>query len=166
MKEYLNRICPSCGGNTIMILSNGSEMCERCHFILPSSNYAHTSDSTSATSAAKYCVRCNTKLESFGDWWICPECNYGYKITTGDPPIELAEEYAEMAKKLIDTPLYIPSGETIGIASVQPQTLTITNCEKFKVQLKEIDLEFELEPDKLENIDTLIINGHKYVKEK
>jgi hypothetical protein len=49
---------------------------------------------------------------------------------------------------------------------LSPQTLTITNCEKFKVQLREIDIEFELDPNKLENIDTLIINGYKYRKEK
>ena len=64
------------------------------------------------------------------------------------------------------TPPYIPSGVGISKASVEPSTLTITNCEKFKVQLRELDIEFELEPDKLENIDTLIINGYKYVKEK
>ena len=51
-------------------------------------------------------------------------------------------------------------------ADLIPHTLTITNCEKFKVQLREIDVEFELNPDKLENVDTIIINGYKYVKEK
>ena len=44
--------------------------------------------------------------------------------------------------------------------------MTIANCEKFKVQLRELEVEFELDPYKLENIDTLIINGYKYVKER
>ena len=29
-----------------------------------------------------------------------------------------------------------------------------------------MEIEFELEPDKLKNIDTIIINGYKYVKEQ
>lgn len=64
------------------------------------------------------------------------------------------------------TPPYIPSGVGIIKASLEPCTLTITNCDTFKVHLRELDIEFELESDKLENIDTLIINGYKYVKEK
>jgi len=163
---YINKSCPVCGGYVI-VLDNGSEVCEKCHYILPSTNAAQMSDSTKSSSSDKYCVRCNTKLELLGDWWACPECGYGYRITPGDPP-ELTEEYIkEMAKKITDTPFYV-HGTAVGkaIGSLEPQTLTITNCEKFKVQLREIDVEFELEPDKLENIDTLIINGYKYVKEK
>jgi hypothetical protein len=128
------------------------------------------SDSTKASSSEKYCNRCNIKLEPFGDWWVCPECGYGYKITTGDPPELTEESIKEMTKKITCTPFYtrddnhaFTAGKVIG--SVEPKTLTISNCEKFKVQLREIDIEFELEPDKLENIETLIINGYKYVKE-
>ena len=65
------------------------------------------------------------------------------------------------------TPFHLPSSRTVSaVADLRPRTLTITNCEKFKVQLREIDIEFELDPDKLENIDIIIINGYKYVKEK
>jgi hypothetical protein len=65
------------------------------------------------------------------------------------------------------TPFHLPSGRAVSaVADLQPRTLTITNCEKFKVQLRELDIEFELEPDKLANIDTLIINGYKFIKEK
>lgn len=63
-------------------------------------------------------------------------------------------------------PACVYEGYIIAEHSMQPNTLTITNCEKFKVQLREIDIEFELDPDKLENVDVLIINGYKYVKEK
>lgn len=169
---YLNKNCPVCGGY-VVLLDNGYEICEKCHYVLPSSTHVQMSDSTKASSSEKYCDRCNIKLEPFGDWWVCPKCGYGYKITTGDPP-ELTEEYIkeikEMAEKITSTHFYTRDDNhafTVGkaISSVEPQTLTITNCEKFKVQLREIDIEFELEPDKLENIDTLIINGYKYVKE-
>lgn len=162
--RYLNKTCTVCGGY-VVLLDNGSEMCEKCHYTMPGSTQA--SESTSTTSLYKYCERCHTRLVQDGDWWVCPECGYGYRITTGDPP-ELTEEYIkEMAKKITDTPFRV-YGTAVGkaIGSIEPQTLTITNCEKFKVHLKEIDVEFELEPDKLENIDTLIINGYKYVKEK
>jgi ribosomal protein S27AE len=163
---YINKNCPVCGGY-VVLLDNGSEICEKCHYILPGSTQVQMSDSTKSSSSDKYCERCHTRLTQDGDWWICPECGYGYRITTGDPP-ELTEEYIkEMAKKITDTPFYVP-GTAIGkaIGSLEPQTLTITNCEKFKVQLREVDIEFELEPDKLENIDTIIINGYKYVKER
>lgn len=164
--RYLNKNCPVCGG-VVILLDNGTEMCERCPYILSGSTQAQMSDSSKSSSSDKYCERCHTRLTQDGDWWICPECGYGYRITTGDPP-ELTEEYIkEMAKKIAATPLYF-SDTAVGkaIGSLEPQTLTITNCEKFRVQLREIDVEFELEPDKLENIDTLIINGYKYVKEK
>ena len=47
---------------------------------------------------------------------------------------------------------------------LMPFTLQIdTNL--IKLRHKEMDIEFDLEPGKLENIDTIIINGHKYVKE-
>lgn len=157
--QYVNKKCLVCGGY-VAINALGHEMCENCRYVLPQSNFA------TCTSADKYCERCNTKLEPLDDWLACPKCGYGYNITTGDPP-ELTTEYIkELANKITDVSFFIPSGEAVGLASVPPQTLTITNCEKFRVQLREVDIEFELDPDKLENIDTLIINGYKYVKEK
>lgn len=161
--RYLNKTCPICGG-FVVLLDSGTEMCEKCHYTLPSSLQIQMYDSTRTSSLNKYCERCHTKLTQVGDWWVCPECNY--RITTGDPP-ELTEEYIkEMAKKVTDSSLYSSIAVGKAISDIEPLTLTITNCEKFKVQLREIDIEFELEPDKLENIDTLIINGYKYVKEK
>lgn len=163
--RYLNKTCPVCGG-FVVLLDSGSEICEKCHYILPGSAQVQMSDSNKASSSDKYCERCHTRLMQDGDWWVCPECGYGYRITTGDPP-ELTEEYIkEMAKKITDNHFYTGTAVGKAIGSLEPHTLTITNCEKFKVQFRELDMEFELEPDKLENIDTLIINGYKYVKEK
>jgi len=100
--QYPNKSCPVCGGN-VVLLTNGTEMCEKCHYELPGPNWVYSTAS---------------------------------------------HVYGKLEVDLI------------------PYTLTITNCEKFKVQLREIDVEFELNPDKLENVDTIIINGYKYVKEK
>jgi hypothetical protein len=66
--------------------------------------------------------------------------------------------------------LYIKS-DSIGTAwgrlnpDIIPHTLQIdTNL--IKLRHKEMELEFELESDKLKNIDTIILNGYKYIKEK
>lgn len=45
-------------------------------------------------------------------------------------------------------------------------TLTITNCSKIRLQHKETEIDFEFDTKKLENIDTIIINGFKYIKER
>lgn len=121
--------------------------------------------SNKISSLDTYCEKCHTKLIQDSDWWVCPECGCEYRIAAGDPS-ELTEEHLkEMAKNIAATPFYPDTAEGKIISFLEP-TLTITNCEKFKVQLREVDIEFELEPNKLENIDTLIINGYKYVKEK
>ena len=49
--------------------------------------------------------------------------------------------------------------------NLEPTTLEIKNCEKIKLHHKEIDIDFELPKKVLENIDTITINGIKYVKE-
>ncbi len=148
--QYVNKLCPVCKGYVI-INELGDEMCESCRYTLPT--YTHVE--TSVPSTSETCKRCGTILEHDGDWKVCPRCHYGSIITAGDPP-----EY----------PYWKADGEAHAWGKLDPdlspQTLTITNCDKFKVQLREIDIEFELDPDKLENIDTLIINGYKYRKEK
>ena len=54
----------------------------------------------------------------------------------------------------------------VGKIDMQPNTLTITNCETIKMHHKEMDVDLAFDTDKLENIDTIVINGYKYVKEK
>jgi hypothetical protein len=56
-------------------------------------------------------------------------------------------------------------GCAVGSADVEPMTLHIdTNL--IKLSHKEFEIDFDLNPDRLENIDTIIINGYKYVKLK
>lgn len=56
-------------------------------------------------------------------------------------------------------------GLAVSSLDVEPYTLHIdTNL--IKLHHKELEVEFELDPNKLKNIDTIIINGYKYVKLK
>ena len=66
-------------------------------------------------------------------------------------------------------PLTVASHWAVGqINSEQPllNTLTITQCNSIRLQHKETEIDFEFDTKKLENIDTIIINGFKYIKEK
>ena len=57
------------------------------------------------------------------------------------------------------------TGLAVGSVDVEPMTLHIdTNL--IKLSHKEFEIDFDLNPDKLKNIDTIIINGYKYVKLK
>ena len=48
---------------------------------------------------------------------------------------------------------------------IQPMTLHI-DTDMIKLSHKELGIDFELKPDKLKNIDTIIINGYTYIKSK
>ena len=56
-------------------------------------------------------------------------------------------------------------GCAVGSAEISPMTLHI-DANLIKLSHKEFEIDFDLNPDKLENIDTIIINGYKYVKPK
>jgi hypothetical protein len=71
-------------------------------------------------------------------------------VTMGTYPIE-AGNWA-VGKLITDQPLH--------------NTLTITNCNKIRLQHKETEINFEFDTKKLENIDAIIINGFKYIKER
>ena len=151
MSQYINKTCPACGGYVIS-LPNGTELCKKCHYVLPDTNYA-----TSTTSSGRaLCPRCGTPLNKNGNWKECPNCHYGYLLYDGDPPQDLVD-------------IYIKSDGT-GFAygkldpTLTPQTLQI-DTKLIMLKHKEMDLELELDPSKLENIDVIIINGYRYIKE-
>ena len=57
------------------------------------------------------------------------------------------------------------TGYAVGSADINPMTLHIdTNL--IKLSHRELEIDFELDHKKLENIDTIIINGYKYIKPK
>lgn len=156
--QYVNKNCPVCGGY-VVLLTSGTEICEKCHYVLPNSNWL---ESTSATSGEKTCKVCGQTMarNTVGLYaWTCPKCGYHYELTTGDPPQDICT-------------MCLPADNSWGVSTIkspdplEPFTVEIGNCKCIKLGHKELDIEFELEPDKLENINTLIINGHKYVKEK
>lgn len=162
MIQHLNKNCPICGGY-VVLLTNGTEMCEKCHYVLPGSNWVY---SNTTTSAVKYCPLCNTplKMEMGNHCWECPNCGYGYIDYIGDLP-----ETKQFSDEVM---LHIPCDNVWGvgkISSVDPvalNTLTIERCEKIKLHQKEMDIDFEFDAKKLENIDTIIINGHKFIRDK
>lgn len=153
MSYYINKICPICHNDKVELSELGTEICTQCRYVIPGPTYA----TNSTSSAERYCVNCHTKLEQNGSWWECPNCHYGHLDYIGDPPQDISE-------------LYIKS-DGVGIAwgrfnpDLIPHTLQI-DTELIRLRHKEMELEFELEPDKLANIDTIVINGYKYVKEK
>lgn len=50
--------------------------------------------------------------------------------------------------------------------NLEPRTIVIGNCEKIKLHHKELDIDFEFPAKVFESIDTITINGVKYLKEK
>jgi hypothetical protein len=151
MIQPVNKICPICGGY-VYINTIGTEICQSCNYVLPSSNFATSEYSYNSTNSnERYCPICNKKLNQDGSWWRCPECKYGQIDYIGDHP----DQTFTSADSVIKAP-----------DPLEPFTLEINNCKCIKLGHKELDIEFTLEPDKLKNVDTLIINGYKYIKEK
>lgn len=161
ISQPLNKNCPVCGGY-VYVTDIGAEICQSCGYVIPLATFATTSTDYShntAGSAYKYCNNCKTKMEKFGDtdWWECPNCHYGYMDYIGDPPKDN---------------LFIPCDNAWGVGyahgSLEPDpfTVEIGNCKTIKLGHKELDINFEFDAKKIENIDTIIINGHKFVRER
>lgn len=158
MPQYVNKRCPVCGGY-VLLSSGGVESCQDCYYVLTGADWLN---STSATSGEQICNICGQAMvrNTVGLYaWTCPKCGYHYELTTGDPPQDIWT-------------ICLPADNSLGVSTIkspdplEPFTVEIGNCKCIKLGHKELDIEFELEPDKLENIDTIIINGYKYVKEK
>ena len=57
------------------------------------------------------------------------------------------------------------TGLAVGKLDIEPCTLQI-DTSLIRLCHKELEIAFELQPDKLKNVDTVIINGYKYIKVK
>jgi hypothetical protein len=57
------------------------------------------------------------------------------------------------------------TGLAVGKLDIEPRTLQI-DTSLIRLCHKELEIAFELQPDKLKNVDTVIINGYKYIKVK
>ena len=189
LSKLSNIQCPYCGQHKVEVITAIDPMsfnyhevtktiCTFCGKVIEPTEkvtYSNSSDHayTSAGSAYKYCTNCNTKMEPLGDsgWWSCPKCGYGYREFIGDPK-QFSDEDIEISKKIFEGKLHTPCDNVWGVGKILPNdlteqnTLTITNCEKIKMHHKEIAIDFEFDIPKIENINTIIINGHKFVREK
>ena len=118
---------------------------------------------TSTSRAYKYCQNCNTKMEELGEWWYCPKCGYGHMDYIGDSPQQIEIPTTIMAKGWNEA--IFPTATAIGKQNADPDTLIIERCSKLQVEHNGIEIEFPLDNNILKSIDTIEINGFKYVKE-
>jgi hypothetical protein len=105
------------------------------------------------------CPVCGGRLKEYIDMVVCENCTYNELRTEKYPPSVTMEQIKNLYEgHLVNT-------EVFGSWDIQPNTLQI-NCELIKITHKELDIEFEFNTKKLENIDTIEINGHRFVREK
>lgn len=139
--------------------------------------YSNSTDGSyiNTTSNDKYCQNCNTKMEHLNShgWWVCPKCGYGYMDYIGDLPKELSDEEVEMSKNIFDGTLHIPCDNTWGVAvgtinteDLMSNTLQFDRCERIIFRDKTLDFQFEIPEERYKDIDIIIVNGHKFVREK
>ena len=189
LNKQLNMQCPYCGQHQVEVITEIDPMsfnyheltktvCMFCGKVIEPSEsvtYSNSTDSsyTTTSSAYKYCDMCNTKMEKLGDtdWWMCPNCHYGHMDYIGDPPkeIQLTEEEIEMSKQLWEKPFFIKGNESkfaIGSAKNLSNTIQFDRCERIIFRDKTLDFQFEILEELYKDIDTIIVNGHKFVRDK
>ena len=160
LNKQLDMACPYCGQHRVELITEIDPMsfnyheltktvCMFCGKVIEPSEsitYSNSTGSsyTTAGSAYKYCDNCSTKMEPFGDngWWYCPKCGYGHMDYIGDLPEELSDEEIESFKKLY----------------VEKFTFPYDNIRDSNV--------VEINDERYKDIDTIIVNGHKFVREK
>ena len=125
-----------------------------------------------ATSTEKYCDTCNIKMIPFGNsgWWTCPVCGYGHMYYPEDLPkrVQLTEEEMRKSKQLWGTSFFIKNDNTtfvIGNIEDLKNTIQIDRCKRIVFRDKTLDFVFELPDLYYKDIDTIIINGHKFIRE-
>lgn len=105
------------------------------------------------------CPVCGGKVRQYFDHNICECCHY----TLPDSNSMLYSNKTVLYN--IDS-----SGTGIAYGGINPEDLIsktlLIDCELITLHHKELDIEFELKPEKLENIDTIEINGHRFVRDK
>lgn len=188
INKKLNMTCPYCGQHQVEVITEIDPMsfayheitktvCMFCGKVIEPTEqvtYSNVTDSsyTAVSSNDKYCQNCNTKMEPFGDngWWSCPKCGYGYMDYIGDLPKELSDEEVEMSKKIFEGKLHIPCDNVWGVGKINTKdlmsnTLQFDRCERIIFRDKTLDFQFEIPEERYRDIDTIIVNGHKFVRE-
>ena len=185
MHKPLNMQCPYCGQHKVEVITEIDPMsftyhevtktiCTFCGKVIEPTEkvtYSNSTDSsyTAVSSKDKYCQNCNTKMEYFGNgWWECPECGYGHMGYLADIPKELTEEELKQAQKMFESNLYIHN-EGLAVGKINEDllsnTLQFDRCEKIIFRDKTLDFVFEIPDERYKDIDTIIVNGHKFVRE-
>lgn len=186
LNKQLNMQCPYCGQHQVEVITqidpmsfNYHEltkvMCMFCGKVIEPSEsvtYSNSTDSsyTAVSSKDKFCDNCNTKMEELGEWWYCPKCGYGYMDYIGDLPKELSDEEVEMSKKMFEGTLHIPCDNVWGVGKISTEnplsnTLQFDRCERIIFRDKTLDFQFEIPEERYKDIDTIIVNGHKFVRD-
>ena len=184
-----NMKCPFCGEYQVELITqidplsfNYQEItkyrCTKCGYTFDTNQEVSYSNSTDdsynkSTSNDKYCQNCNTKMEPFGDnWLICPKCYYGQMGYIGDLPKELSDEEVEMSKNIFEGKLHIPCDNTWGVCvgkinseDLMSNTLQFDRCERIIFKDKTLDFQFEIPEERYKDINNIIVNGHKFVRE-
>lgn len=121
---------------------------------------------TSTIDTTKYCPDCNVKMKPFGNsgWWFCPKCGQASATHAGDPPQQIEVPTTVLAKGWAKAVFPIETA-LFGKYYPDPDTIVIGNCSKLKVEHNGIEMEFPLNDHILESLNTIKINGFKYVKE-
>lgn len=121
----------------------------------------------------KLCPVCGGRVRHYFDKYVCEDCGRICSSEFDDEnTVVIRAHVPNEDQKTTPLPLYLKDNETCVIGTIAklseiiPNTLTITNCELIKMHHKELDIDFEFDTKKLENIDTIEINGHRFVRER
>ena len=190
LNKPLNMQCPYCGQHKVEVITEIDPMsfnyhevtktiCMWCGKVIEPTEkvtYSNSTDDCStdssyatSTSAEKYCLNCNTKLERNGAWWHCPNCHYGQMDYIGDPK-HFSDEDIEMSKKIFEGKLHTPCDNVWGVGKINTEdlmsnTLQFDRCERIIFRDKTLDFVFEIPDERYKDIDTIIVNGIKFVRD-
>ena len=158
MNNYIiNKTCPVCHNDKVELSELGTEICTQCRYVIP----GPTDATNSISNTNKYCPECKTPLEGSmsSGWWECPNCHYRCMDYIGDLPKDN---------------LFIPCDNIWGVDRIavgklddlMSNTLQFDRCERIIFRDKTLDFVFEIPDERYKDIDTIIVNGHKFVREK
>lgn len=82
--------------------------------------------------------------------------------------IQLTEEEMERSKQLWESSFFIRDDESkLAIGSIEDlkNTIQFNRCERIIFRDKTLDFVFEIPEERYKDIDTIIVNGHKFVRD-
>lgn len=149
MTNYLNKICPVCGGN--ILLTALGQMCEQCHYVLPTTNSA-------STTMSKRCPDCDALMvyNKIMNGWECGACDYKEYLSIGDLPTDHTPRVT-IGYITTDKPRYaVSAGQT------KHCTIVIGNCKELKLEVNSIAVTIDFEQVDLNKYEAIEINGHRF----